>query len=79
MTEYREDQFTAWFPPHIKPVHVGVYPTQWGYAYWNGKQWGFGRKTPDLARRFPDYRRKSQNKRWRGLNFNPASTEGAPA
>jgi hypothetical protein len=37
---------TQWLPPHIKPVHVGVYEVDWRdksswmvYARWNGNLW----------------------------------------
>lgn len=37
---------TAWFPPHIKPVRVGVYETRGGFAgpwvkfqRWTGRYW----------------------------------------
>jgi len=41
-------KMTPWFPPHIKPVHKGVYQVEWHnkesdpwptYAQWNGYQW----------------------------------------
>lgn len=68
---YPDDQLTDWFPPHIKPVHVGVYPIGWGYAYWNGKRWGSSCSTPELAQKHSYYRYAVQDKHWRGLNFNP--------
>lgn len=38
---------TLWFPPHIKPVHKGVYEIQdqfWGrlHSNWNGRSWDVG-------------------------------------
>lgn len=75
--KYRKNQLTDWFPPYIKPVRVGVYSTDWGYAHWNGKRWGCGQDTPWLARKCPDYRKAFQRKSWCGLNFNPAKKGGA--
>lgn len=71
MTKYRKEQLTNWFPPHIKPVHVGVYPVEWGYAYWTGKRWGCWQATPVFARKYQNYLYADQDKRWRGLNFKP--------
>jgi hypothetical protein len=42
---------TDWFPPHIKPVRVGVYEIKYigkgshesyMWATWNGKKWSSG-------------------------------------
>ena len=80
MTKYRDDQLTDWFPPEIKPVHVGVYQTDFcGYAHWNGKKWGYGRLSPLDAKTCAVYRSAIQNKSWRGLNFNPQAGESEQA
>lgn len=40
-------KLTPWFPPHIKPVRMGVYEVKepvaapW-YRWWNGKRWLLG-------------------------------------
>lgn len=44
-------KLTPWFPPEVRPVHVGVYrvigwsesePTKGAlYSYWNGKRFGY--------------------------------------
>lgn len=74
-------KLTPWFPGHIKPVHVGVYPTRLlandegrviddGFAHWDGKFWGSNYDTPEEAAEAaqpPGY----QNKPWRGLAEQP--------
>jgi hypothetical protein len=45
-------KMTPWFPPHIKPVHEGVYQITYTkkqsaahaamYATWNGSEWSIG-------------------------------------
>lgn len=37
-------RLTEWYPPHIKPVRVGVYNASYVkdpgvFRYWNGKYW----------------------------------------
>lgn len=42
-----DDMLTEWFPPHIKPVHIGPYPVKSRFdeaiipwmAYWDGDVW----------------------------------------
>ena len=72
---------TDWFPPNIKPVHIGVYETQFklpaekwakeeenkGYSYWNGKEWSNQRLNPEKARRYNDSYGAIQKKKWRGF------------
>lgn len=39
-------KMTGWFPPHIKPVRVGLYQRDWGIQaftddldWWDGRDW----------------------------------------
>lgn len=72
-------RLTEWFPPHVKPVRVGVYEVVdsdgelgW-YAFWNGKKFGYRCwKSPQSA----FYRRHESTwqpnfAKWRGLADNP--------
>ena len=66
-------KMTPWFPPHIKPVHKGVYEVKFtkiagfytGFATWNGKKWSRGSHNllDDYHRNFDAL----QNKYWRGF------------
>jgi hypothetical protein len=67
-------KMTKWFPPHIKPVHKGVYEVKdpfWGaiYSYWTGKSWTIG--SVYLSSIFgPDSRQRKteiQDRSWRGF------------
>lgn len=57
---------TNWFPPEVKPVHIGMYEIrnrdgfgiEW-WAYWNGEKWVF--------LRHPDWVLMDQDREWRGL------------
>ena len=62
---------TAWFPPNIKPFHVGPYRTEHGFQWWNGKQWGYFDTTPSRAARWKRYRSSYQDVRWQGLDCDP--------
>jgi len=72
-----EPSMTDWFPPHIKPVHKGVYLVKdlfWNtlYSNWDGKSWSVGSVylSSAFAALGSDYRhRKSehQNKNWCGF------------
>jgi hypothetical protein len=72
-------KFTPWFPPEIKPVHVGVYPIKMpytlgeGFAYWSGVHWGNYQRSPELAQTYGDGNDlcTTQNKVWRGLAEKP--------
>jgi hypothetical protein len=65
---------TPWFPPHIKPVHKGVYQIKYTgrdlhesymLATWDGKKWSRGSYTlwDEHHRNFD----ASQKKYWRGF------------
>jgi hypothetical protein len=67
-------QLTKWYPPHIKPVRVGVYqaipkgirsecPI---YSYWNGLKWCWDSWKVDGARTHRNVSPR-QNRRWRGM------------
>ena len=73
-------KLTPWFPPKIKPVHVGVYqrehcePDQARFAYWNGRYWClWGFDTPDAAMDFGNLYTRAivRHARWRGLAEKP--------
>lgn len=73
---------TDWFPPEVKPVYPGVYPTRlltaptglWlleGWSRWDGKEWAPQYLTMEAAactRAAPSI---MQNRQWRGLAENP--------
>lgn len=76
------NNLTKWFPPDIKPVHVGVYNVNnvnpkdpaamcHLYAYWDGKRWGISEFSPEDAYFYKDDHfvnsQANQNKYWRGL------------
>jgi hypothetical protein len=66
---------TPWFPPEVKPVHVGWYETCMlksaiGHSYWCGKQWSgtyFAESWNKINLRFINFDGAIQNKSWRGL------------
>ena len=70
-------KMTPWFPPHIKPVHKGVYETKdpfWGtfYSNWNGKSWSIGSvylssAFSQLGSGYRHHKTKNQNRSWRGF------------
>jgi hypothetical protein len=66
-------RFSPWFPPEIKPVHVGVYQV-WNsriYAYWNGKKWCWAMRSVNEAKSFRITDGADQYKEWRGLAEKP--------
>ena len=74
-------KLTPWFPPDVKPVHVGVYETleatcfpNW-YDIWDGKNWWIGGKTPKSAMKNhqdePRLLIQSAPVKWRGLAEKP--------
>ena len=69
------NKMTPWFPPHIKPVHKGVYEVKftpkglhesYWYAAWNGKRWSRVARYEEMARFHSNFD-ASQNKYWRGF------------
>jgi hypothetical protein len=62
-------KYTPWFPPEIKPVHVGVYQVfnDFTYAYWGGKRWGYVELSVKQAVASKNTKFASQYKTWRGL------------
>ena len=73
-----DDMLTGWFPEEVKPVHTGVYPTEWrgkhGFAHFGKYGWGHSYVDFDTACRLSNgthYRSDYQDKRWRGLNKEP--------
>jgi len=77
---HSKEQLTGWYPPHIKPVRVGVYETRlpgwnevWGgssfkcFKHWDGEFWGYASETIDEAQIYADQQSISQHNYWRGL------------
>lgn len=66
-------ELTEIFPPEIKPVHVGVYPTFFDdddaqiYNHWNGEYWGMADYTVDGAEAGASFPSITQDVSWRGL------------
>ena len=68
-------KLTPIFPPHIKPVRVGVYKTTVYdpeerpdlFSYWNGKWWGFACYTQKEAIDVRSMKSGYQNKSWQGV------------
>ena len=68
------NKMTPWFPPHIKPVHKGVYPIKFTaaesypfmYATWNGLKWSCSsyKKSDNWHKKFYA---ADQNKFWCGF------------
>lgn len=58
-------KLTPWFPPEVKPVHVGWYERQHlagffhFFTWWNGEYFQCSEDEPDCA--------FCQNQPWRGL------------
>lgn len=68
----RGRKLTPWYPPHVKPVRVGLYqatvferaPTHDApYMYWDGKQW--------MNPYNDGMRCMAQDRAWRGLARRP--------
>ena len=68
-------KMTDWFPPHIKPVNVGVYEVKFTpkgkyesymYAAWNGQQWSRVARYEEMGRFHSNFA-ADQNKYWRGF------------
>lgn len=74
-------EMTDWFPPDIKPVHSGVYQTEFaagrgdlGYSRWDGVHWRYQYLSKAIAAGSEGI--GSQNKRWRGLATKPEVNHG---
>ena len=78
----KKDKLTPWFPPGIKPVHIGVYPVKFrlypgqreqiGYAYWTGKMWTNSSDSVKFAYIYKDWTEGAvQQKSWRGFAQKP--------
>lgn len=67
-----EEETTDWYPGGAKPVHIGVYqkrlPGWKGYAYWNGKHWGYWAMDCSIAYELRRRVSKFQDVAWRGLS-----------
>jgi hypothetical protein len=75
------EKLTPLFPPNVKPVHVGVYPSRLpeeynyeeGYSHWDGITWGNQYATP------PEANKRGlcgeQEKMWRGLASDPKASK----
>jgi len=67
-------EMTPWFPPHIKPMHKGVYEIKYTgkgshesymWATWNGNKWSSG--SYNLWDEYHKQFDANQNKYWRGF------------
>ena len=90
-----ERKKTEVFPPHIKPVRVGVYEVAltkrsfndraaqgWDlwFAYWDGNSWGYMASNPHMAARPANAcSLGGQHKWWRGLEQHPNDHSGREA
>lgn len=69
----KKPKLTQWFPGHVKPVHKGVYMTQFSdkcpYSKWDGSRWMDSESTIEKADKaiLIGY----ANKSWRGLAEKP--------
>jgi len=69
---WQPGEMTDWFPPHVKPFHVGIYQVQWydwrvRWAHWDGNAWGPAGPDHATARRWARLAQRAQHKTWRGL------------
>ena len=73
---YTEEQLTEWFPPEVKPVHVGVYQRHYHdvswYCYWDGKYFSCGTGYAKYAH--IESASMNQALKWRGLKQQPAES-----
>ena len=68
---------TDWFPPSVKPVHVGIYERRdtprtghFGgthYSFWNGKNWGSSGNSIEGAQEWGVIDSMEQFTIWRGV------------
>lgn len=72
-------KLTEWFPPYIKPVHVGVYEVcslgVWR-SHWDGSKWGPVYLEIGGGVRF--HYHTIQNHTWRGLAQPPKNNAAKP-
>lgn len=73
----KKPELTPWFPPHIKPVHVGVWDVADGshfrapwFKKWDGRYWYTGGRTVSEANRVTEYSILEEFS-WRGLARKP--------
>jgi hypothetical protein len=71
-------KLTEWFPPEIKPVHIGVYQCNpfapHTYRNWDGKNWGVSQHTAEQASFVGYLHAQYQDKiEWRGLAEEPVT------
>jgi hypothetical protein len=69
------NKLTEWFPPSIKPVHVGPYQRKFedyvSYAWWDGESFSVGQFSPTAFGMYGHPRSSYQNRLWRGLAVKP--------
>lgn len=71
---------TEWFPDTVKPRRKGIYQIktsdhEYQYSWFDGKYWNYLRESRYEAYKNRMYLSWSQNREWRGLSSNPASTD----
>ncbi len=77
-----DKQLTPCIKPRVKPVRPGAYEIRFpddkfgndspGYAFWNGKSWGWASSTPEFAAANETSSLGAiQKKEWRGLAEEP--------
>lgn len=78
------DFLTDWFPPDVKPVHIGIYRTRMfthytdgvpqygneGLSHWDGARWGNTARY-DTPIPYEELSGADQNKMWRGIASGP--------
>lgn len=69
-------KLTEWFPSYVKPARRGVYcvmsaQDDLGYAYFDGRLWGWREGSVRSANRMRETGGADQEKRWRGLAKKP--------
>ena len=73
--KYKDEDLTPWFPADVKPVRPGVYRVKYfgdcGYAFWDGKRWGWAQLSIRKAIVEAEPSTAAQEKVWRGLNKEP--------
>jgi len=68
-----KQQLSAWHPPNVKPVHIGVYRVHSNkrYSWWNGTWWELRSNSAFNAEMLQRVRDKFQGNNWRGIVQNP--------